>query len=127
MDKLADTSIVVALLRGDPGIEQRLEGSGDFFLSVVVLGELLLGALGAREPEREKGKVLDFVRGWPVLHCDQETAEKYAAMKFLLRQRGTPVPENDLWIAATARAHGLTVATRDRHFEVIPDLQLERW
>ncbi|HYX24501.1 MAG TPA: PIN domain-containing protein [Thermoanaerobaculia bacterium] len=48
-------------------------------------------------------------------------------MKTLLRRKGRPIPENDLWIAASARRHGLTLASRDSHFEHVEGLGLEVW
>jgi tRNA(fMet)-specific endonuclease VapC len=48
-------------------------------------------------------------------------------IKNLLRQKGHPIPENDIWIAASARQHGLTLVTRDGHFGYVEDLITERW
>lgn len=59
-----------------------------------------------------------------VLLPDRETAEQYARLFVQLRRTGTPVPTNDLWIAALALQHGLRVLTRDRHFARIPQLLL---
>jgi tRNA(fMet)-specific endonuclease VapC len=51
----------------------------------------------------------------------------YGELKAVLRDRGTPIPENDLWIAAIARQHDTPLVTRDVHFDAIPGLRVERW
>lgn len=48
-------------------------------------------------------------------------------LKAALRAQGTPIPENDLWIAALVRQHGLTLVSRDEHFDAVPGLAIERW
>lgn len=62
-----------------------------------------------------------------VLSCDAETAACYGELKASLRAKGTPIPENDLWIAALATQHGLTVASRDEYFDVVPGLVRVAW
>lgn len=62
-----------------------------------------------------------------ILDCDDFTAKYYGQIKKGLKDRGTPIPENDIWIAAIAMQYGLTVATRDNHFENIEGLNVEKW
>ena len=62
-----------------------------------------------------------------VLPCDRATAARYGELKAALRAQGTPIPENDLWIAALARQHALTLVTRDAHFAGVRGLVVERW
>jgi tRNA(fMet)-specific endonuclease VapC len=57
-----------------------------------------------------------------VLLPARETAEQYARLFVQLKRAGTPIPDNDLWIAALALEHDLTLITRDRHFQHIPQL-----
>ena len=57
-----------------------------------------------------------------ILVCDTETARQYGRIKVELRRKGRPIPENDMWIAAVALQHGLTLATRDAHFDAIDGL-----
>jgi len=51
----------------------------------------------------------------------------YGRVKNELHRKGTPIPENDVWIAALALQHGLAVATRDRHFDAVDGLCVEAW
>jgi len=57
----------------------------------------------------------------------QETAVLYAEIRQTLRQRATPIPSNDTWIAALARQHGLPVLSNDRHFDLVPGLVRTGW
>ncbi len=91
-----------------------------------MLGELLAGFhCGSREKEnrRELDQFLDSPRV-EVLGIDEETAEFYAGVFRVLRDRGRPIPSNDLWIAAGALRHGLALATLDSHFREIDGLLL---
>ena len=63
----------------------------------------------------------------PVIPCDESTARHYARLRNRLRGKGRPIPENDLWIAATASEHGLVLVTRDDHFDQVEGLSVERW
>jgi predicted nucleic acid-binding protein len=53
---------------------------------------------------------------------DDETAERYAIIQDFLRRHGSPIPTNDLWIAASAMQHGLALITADRHFLILPQV-----
>jgi tRNA(fMet)-specific endonuclease VapC len=57
--------------------------------------------------------------------CDAATAREYGRIKEILRAKGKPIPENDIWIAAMAVQHGLTLATRDQHFGEVPNLVVD--
>jgi tRNA(fMet)-specific endonuclease VapC len=57
-----------------------------------------------------------------VLPCDEETAVRYAELKLQLKKAGTPIPLNDVWIAALVLQHQATLFTRDSDFERIPQL-----
>jgi len=62
-----------------------------------------------------------------VLQRIEDAARYYGQIKELLRQKGKPIPENDIWIAASAIQYALTLATRDLHFDSVDGLQLSRW
>ena len=123
---LIDTNIYCLAMRGEPSVLDRLQQLDDIGFTVVSLGELLVGFRGgSRETENrlELGRFLDSPRV-RVLTIDEETADFYAALVLALRRAGTPIPTNDIWIAALAQRHGLPVYTKDVHFEVVPGLVL---
>jgi len=72
-------------------------------------------------------RVTRFAEVIVVIPCDEGTADVYARVKQTLRSKGRPIPDNDLWIAATSIQHGLRLINRDAHFEQIDELERETW
>jgi tRNA(fMet)-specific endonuclease VapC len=124
---LLDTNIVIALFSGDPKVGERFDSSAELYICVHVLGELRYGAVASSRFRENLGRVEWFSARVPVLACDEQTVVHYANIRFGLRKKGRPIPENDLWIAAIARQHGLTLLSRDSHFRHIEGLQVETW
>ncbi len=124
---LLDTSVIIPLFRGEPTVQERLKQAERVFLSAVVLGELHFGAEGSDRTEEQLDQIRAFAGTCTQLACDAETARHYGRIKQSLRRRGRPIPENDLWIAATAVQHELVLVTRDEHFHEVEGLATERW
>ena len=124
---LLDTSVIVPVLRGEPGLLQRAMGYPQVYLCAPVLAELYIGLERRGHPVAQVQRLNALLTQMPVLPCDEQTAALYAEIESHLRQQGTPIPVNDLWIAAVARQHHLLLATRDAHYERIPQLQVEVW
>lgn len=122
---LLDTNAVVALFSGEPAAIERFESDDAVFLCVHVLGELRYGALASARVSENLMRLDRFCNLLPVLLCDSDTVVHYANIRFALRRTGKPIPENDIWIAATARQHGLTLLSRDKHFRQVADLDVE--
>lgn len=120
---LLDTSAVIDLFDGDPAAEQAIANARGLSMASITLGELLYGAECSSRPSQNRAEINEFASSVAILSCDAETASQYGSIKHLLRQKGKPLPENDLWIAAVARQHRLTLVTRDAHFKEIPDFR----
>jgi predicted nucleic acid-binding protein len=121
---LLDTSAYSAMGRGNRDILDTVQTAETIAVNPIILGELLSGFFhGTQELQNLKimEKFLDSPR-CSVLPIIKDTARRYAHIHNALRKAGTPVPTNDLWIAATAMEHGLTVVTLDRHFARIPQI-----
>jgi len=124
---ILDTNAVSALLAGEPGLLPLLAGQPRLHLPVVVIGEYRY-RLACSRRGRALGRLLDLlIADSRVLEIDLPTAERYAEVRQQLRRRGTPIPENDVWIAALARRHELPVASRDEHFDRVPGLDRRAW
>ena len=124
---LLDTSAYIAFLKGHPGIKQAIQKADEINLNPVVMGELLAGFMKGRRAAQNREILQEFM-GSPrvrLMAIDEETSERYAAIFNYLREKGTPIPTNDLWIAATAMQFGLRVVTTDRHFQKIPQVMAE--
>jgi tRNA(fMet)-specific endonuclease VapC len=124
---LLDTNIVIGVFNGDSLLQHRVTNTPEIFLSIVSLGELFYGARNSNRIQENVDRVEQFAASVIVLDCDSETARRYGLLKRELRERGTPIPENDIWIAALAGQHELALVTRDQHFSSIPQLRREHW
>jgi tRNA(fMet)-specific endonuclease VapC len=105
-----------------------LQAASEVFVTPIVLGELLYGFRGGgmgADNRRALRELLESSRV-SILSLDEETAETYAIIRDYLRKQGTPVPANDLWIAASAVQHGLRLLTLDEHFGKMPQVLLEQ-
>lgn len=124
---LLDTNIVIVLFGGGNRIVANVARADEVFLSSVVIGELFFGAYNSGRVEENINRIKDFAGVNAVLSTDSETADFYGQIKTQLKSRGTPIPENDIWIVATCLHHGLTLVSRDAHFEAIENLMIESW
>jgi tRNA(fMet)-specific endonuclease VapC len=124
---LLDTNIVIALFAKEVVVQQRLASADEVFVSSIVLGELYYGAQKSSRIETNIARINTFAAANVVLGCDTATAQYYGAIKNRLRMRGYPIPENDIWIAATTQQYQLTLVTRDEHFQAIEGLLVEQW
>ena len=124
---LLDTNIVIALFKEEPDVLKSVAAADELFVPVVVIGELHYGARKSGQIQLNISRIEDFEAVASVLSVDTATAEFYGVIKESLRAKGRPIPENDIWIAASARRHDLILVTRDEHFAEIPDLKLVRW
>jgi tRNA(fMet)-specific endonuclease VapC len=124
---LLDTNIVIALLEGDEAVLSNLDEAAEIFIPAIVLGELFFGAAKSGRPSENTATVERFVAGRSILSCDLHVAREYGRLRPRLREKGRPLPENDIWIAATAKYHELVLVSRDRHFREVDDLPIADW
>lgn len=124
---MLDTSAYSALLRGNADIQRVLQEADEIYLNPIVLGELLAGFVHGGKEKRNRDILREFLASprLQVVDIDDETSERYAVIINYLRQHGTPIPTNDLWIAATAMQHGLKLVTTDGHYRNIPQIIVE--
>ena len=124
---ILDTTALSALFAGDEGLASLLGDARRHHLPVIVVGEYRYGLARSSKAER-LGTALDVLLSESILlPVDSATTHHYAAVREQLRMAGTPIPENDVWIAALARQHRLAVVSRDRHFAAIAGLRLRTW
>jgi tRNA(fMet)-specific endonuclease VapC len=119
-----DTNRYVDLCKGAPETARLVSTAEAVFLPFVVVAELRAGfALGKRAAENERVLRRFLLKdGVAVLYPDDQTTPQYAAAFRHLRLQGTPIPTNDLWIAALVLQHNLSLHARDRHFDHLPQL-----
>ena len=124
---LADTSAYSAFLRGHAEVGDALRTADEIRVTPVVLGELMGGYRGGTRRRANEDQLRFFLSSSRVgvLPIDEDTAERYAAIVSSLRSAGLQVGTNDVWIAASAMQHGLTVVTTDADFLRIPQILVE--
>jgi predicted nucleic acid-binding protein len=124
---MMDTSAYAGFLRGSLGVKGAVQEADEIVFNPVVLGELIAGFLMGRNEKRNRAILKDFLSSPRVIiaEIDEETSERYAVIVQSLRLKGTPIPTNDLWIAASAMQHGLRVLTTDKHYQEIPQIIAE--
>ncbi len=119
-----DTNRLTDLFQGDAALAEWLETCDEVWIPLFVLAEIKAGFYGGT-PRHNNELLLRKFLAKPtvaVLSPGLETAEQYARLFVQLRNAGTPIPDNHLWIAALALEHDLVLVTRDRHFQRIPQL-----
>ena len=124
---LLDTNIVIALFGDDRKVKNRLSKVAQVFIPAIVLGELYFGAQKSQQADRNISRIRELAASVNVLSCNAITAIHYGSVKNYLKQKGRPIPENDIWIAATALQHGLVLVSRDYHFIDIEGLKVDTW
>jgi tRNA(fMet)-specific endonuclease VapC len=92
----------------------------------IVLGELREGFLGGNRPDANEALLSDVLgcADVSVILVGEETSRIYAELKHFLRKQGSPLPLNDIWIAACTMEHGAILLTRDRHFQNLPQVRV---
>lgn len=124
MKRLLDTNAYVALKRNHPSATDLVRSSTEIVLSIVVIAELLFGFRNGTRYERNV-KELDELIASPrvsVLPATRITADRFGRIAAALRKAGTPIPSNDIWIAAQTFESGAELLTFDAHFAAVDGL-----
>jgi len=128
MKILLDTNRLTDALRRERLVAALVEEAAEVWIPFIALAEIKAGFLGGHPRRRAHNEalLLRFLRlpSVEVLYADRETTEVYARLFLQLRQAGTPIPTNDLWIASLAIQHELALITRDAHFAKVPQVAL---
>jgi tRNA(fMet)-specific endonuclease VapC len=119
-----DTNRYTDLCRGNVTVVHEVELADEIWLPFIVLGELRAGFAVGSHGHRNEAVLRRFLlkSGVGVLYADEQTTHHYATVYRQLRKQGTPIPTNDMWIAALVLQHSLVLFARDTHFDVLPQL-----
>lgn len=124
---LIDTNALIKLVARDPMLRWRMGHDFNSFLSFVSVGELYAGAYQSTRSTSNIAEVQRICIEIPVVEWDIDIATEYGRIQASLRKKGRPIPQNDIWIAATAIRHGMTLITLDKHFAFIEGLATDIW
>ena len=129
--KLLDTSICIYIARSHPATVARRftrAAPGSLGISIITWGELCFGAAKSTDPSRAHSLLEQFSQAVKVLSLPAEAGPHYGEVTAALQRAGTPIGNNDLWIAAHALALGVPLVSNNlREFERVPGLKLENW
>jgi tRNA(fMet)-specific endonuclease VapC len=124
---ILDTNAVSGLLEGHPTLEALLAREIHHELPVIVIGEYRYGLARSRLRRRLLALFEQLIHESTVLPVTTATAAAYATVREALRAKGTPIPENDVWISALAIEHGLDIVSRDSDFDRVPGVRRRTW
>ena len=113
---LLDTSIIIHLFK-NPDQVCLLENYDEVYVSSIAVGELYYGAYASQNPQKHIDQISAFLGNCLILHLATDTAIIYAQLKSALKRNGTPIPENDIWIASSSVEHDIPLFTIDNHFK----------
>ena len=123
---LIDTNVYSHAQRGDDDVVTALRRLDEICISSISIGELFAGFRGGRRNAENRRELAHFLDAPRVSICpvDENTGSFYAEVLHALRQAGTPIPTNDIWISAVSFQLGLPLFTLDQHFRLVPGLSL---
>ncbi len=127
MALILDTNAISAFVEGDADLLRVIEAETDLSIPVIVIGEYLFGIQQSRFRTRYERWLDANLPLFDLLNISVATARHYAVIRHELKRAGNPIPSNDIWIAALAREHRMTVVSRDRHFEAVSDVSMLVW
>ena len=121
---LIDTNIYSLAMKGDKAVTDVLRKIDLIGISTISIGELFSGFKAGSHEEKNKKELNVFLDSPRVIifPIDVETADFYASILNNLKNKGTPIPTNDIWIAAVAFQNGFKLYSKDKHFNFIPGL-----
>jgi tRNA(fMet)-specific endonuclease VapC len=119
-----DTNVITKVLDKDPAALRMVERIETLYTSVIVVGELYFAALKSGRVEANLKLFREALSHMEIIPSNETVNMAYAKIKLELKKKGTPIPENDIWIAACAFVKKLSVATFDGHFSQISEIEL---
>jgi tRNA(fMet)-specific endonuclease VapC len=127
MGLILDTNALSAFADGDTSVRRELIRSSEIVLPSIVLGEFRFGIYQSKhrnDYEQWLNEVIFFAR---LLIVDAETSAHYAEIRLQLKKASSPIPSNDVWIAALCRQHNFPILSRDKHFDRVEGIVRCGW
>ena len=121
---MLDTNVIIKYLAGDESAKRLIDNASNISVSVIVVGELQYGAQKSSKTESNLALFENFLSNFAIIPVDEDIAATYGEVKEQLRINGINTPENDIWIAATAKSRRCRLLTYDAHFKSVDGLDV---
>ena len=121
---LVDTNVIIRLLRADARSVELFDQADRIYIPAIVAGELFYGAENSTQKQENIKIFSEFLSQYQIVGVNLSIAKLYGEIKAQLKMAGKTIPENDLWIAATAKSYQYTLITFDDHFSDIEGLHI---
>ena len=124
---ILDTNGLSAVAEGESALEPILRKAAQIAIPVIVLGEYRYGISHSRKRKHYERWLAEYLPTFRILDVDERTTLSYSAVRTELKRAGTPIPSNDVWIAALCRQRSLPLLSRDRHFDAVAGIRRLEW
>jgi len=124
---ILDTNALSDIFRQNQSLRTHLEKADRLYLPVIALGEYLYGIKNSTKARELTELLSGLIQGIQLLVIGKDTAFYYADIRWELKQNGTPIPENDIWIAGLVREYKLPLLSRDTHFDLVEGIERLGW
>jgi len=124
---ILDTNALSDIFKKNDTIKAHLKNANQLYVPVIVLGEYQFGIKASTKAKELNTLLSDFMNTVQELIIGSKTASHYADIRWELKQNGTPIPENDIWIAALGREFNIPILSRDSHFDYIKGITRLTW
>ena len=124
---LLDTNVIIALFDKDQNVFDNIIKAENIYIPSIVIGELFYGVYNSARQKENIEKLNQFINDANILNCDAISGNYYGQIKKQLKNKGNPIPENDIWIAALAQQYDLKLVSRDKHFKMIDNIEVVKW
>jgi tRNA(fMet)-specific endonuclease VapC len=124
---ILDTNAISALAAKNPDLHKRIAPSTRVATTLISLGEYQFGLLGSAYRRELVQWIEALLTKIDLLQPNTQTLPHYAAIRHELKTAGTPIPANDVWIAALARQHRMPLVSKDRHFDLVNGIESIDW
>lgn len=123
---ILDTNIIIDIFRGKKEVINQLSNLKHIYIPSIVLGELYYGAFQSEREKAHLEQINEFLARVNTIPINQNTSKIYGKVKSNLKDKGKPIPENDIWIASLAIQYDLDLFSNDFHFEFVDGIKLSK-
>lgn len=124
---ILDTNALSDFFKENESIKIHIEKANQLYVPVIVLGEYLYGIKSSTKSQQLSTLLSGFMSEIQTLNISAGTADIYAEIRWDLKKNGTPIPENDIWIAALVKEYNIPLLSRDSHFDFVHDISRLTW